>query len=59
MRIHLSSLLIDEQDKALYFCTEVLGFEKKTDLPLASPSAISVRSSSVCGASASGSRRSR
>jgi catechol 2,3-dioxygenase-like lactoylglutathione lyase family enzyme len=34
MRIHLSSILIDDQDKALRFYTEMLGFEKKTDVPL-------------------------
>jgi catechol 2,3-dioxygenase-like lactoylglutathione lyase family enzyme len=34
MRIHLSSILVDDQDKALRFYTEVLGFEKKTEIPL-------------------------
>src|SRR5215208_7325358 len=34
MRIHLSSVLVDDQDKALRFYTEVLGFEKKQDLPV-------------------------
>jgi catechol 2,3-dioxygenase-like lactoylglutathione lyase family enzyme len=34
MRIHLSSILVDDQDTALRFYTEVLGFEKKTDIPL-------------------------
>lgn len=34
MRIHLSSILVDDQDKALRFYTDVLGFEKKTDIPL-------------------------
>jgi catechol 2,3-dioxygenase-like lactoylglutathione lyase family enzyme len=34
MRIHLSSVLVDDQDKALRFYTEVLGFEKKTEIPL-------------------------
>src|SRR5213082_2731261 len=34
MRIHLSSILVDDQDKALHFYTEVLGFEKKTEVPL-------------------------
>jgi catechol 2,3-dioxygenase-like lactoylglutathione lyase family enzyme len=28
MRIHLSSIPVDDQDKALRFYTEVLGFEK-------------------------------
>jgi catechol 2,3-dioxygenase-like lactoylglutathione lyase family enzyme len=34
MRIHLSSVLVDDQDKALHFYTEVLGFQKKTEIPL-------------------------
>jgi catechol 2,3-dioxygenase-like lactoylglutathione lyase family enzyme len=34
MRIHLSSIFVDDQDKALPFYTEVLGFEKKTEIPL-------------------------
>src|SRR3954452_14703832 len=34
MRIHLSSILVDDQDKALRFYTDVLGFEKKTEVPL-------------------------
>jgi catechol 2,3-dioxygenase-like lactoylglutathione lyase family enzyme len=33
MRINLSSVLVDDQDKALRFYTEVLGFEKKTEVP--------------------------
>lgn len=34
MRIYLSSVLVDDQIKALKFYTEVLGFVKKTDIPL-------------------------
>ena len=34
MRIHLSSIPVDDQDKALRFYTDVLGFEKKTEVPL-------------------------
>jgi catechol 2,3-dioxygenase-like lactoylglutathione lyase family enzyme len=34
VRINLASVLVDDQDKALRFYTEVLGFEKKTDVPL-------------------------
>jgi catechol 2,3-dioxygenase-like lactoylglutathione lyase family enzyme len=34
MRIHLTSILVDDQDKALRFYTDVLGFEKKTEIPL-------------------------
>jgi catechol 2,3-dioxygenase-like lactoylglutathione lyase family enzyme len=33
MKIALSSVLVDDQAKALSFYTEVLGFLKKTDLP--------------------------
>jgi catechol 2,3-dioxygenase-like lactoylglutathione lyase family enzyme len=34
MRINLASVLVDDQDKALRFYTEVLGFAKKTEVPL-------------------------
>ena len=34
MRIYLTSVLVDDQDKALRFYTEVLGFLKKTEVPL-------------------------
>lgn len=34
MRIKLSSIHVDDQDKALAFYTEVLGFQKKHDLPV-------------------------
>jgi catechol 2,3-dioxygenase-like lactoylglutathione lyase family enzyme len=34
MRITLTSVLVDDQDKALAFYTEVLGFVKKTEIPL-------------------------
>ena len=34
IRIHLTSLLVDNQDKALKFYTEKLGFVKKTEVPL-------------------------
>ena len=33
MRINLASILVDDQEKALRFYTEVLGFVKKTDVP--------------------------
>ncbi|MEU1808028.1 VOC family protein [Micromonospora aurantiaca (nom. illeg.)] len=33
MRINLTSVYVDDQDKALRFYTEVLGFVKKTDVP--------------------------
>lgn len=34
MKIKLMSLLVDDQDKALKFYTEKLGFVKKTEVPL-------------------------
>lgn len=34
MRIKLTSLFVDDQDKALKFYTEVLGFLKKNDFPV-------------------------
>lgn len=34
MRIHLTSVFVDDQDKALRFYTEVLGFQKKTEVPV-------------------------
>ncbi len=34
MRINLSSVFVDDQDKALMFYTEILGFEKKREIPL-------------------------
>src|SRR3979411_3420094 len=34
MRINLASVLVDDQEKALRFYTEVLGFQKKTEIPL-------------------------
>lgn len=33
MRIKLQSIMVDDQDKALSFYTEVLGFRMKSDLP--------------------------
>ncbi|MGW7052293.1 VOC family protein [Streptomyces sp. NPDC054887] len=34
MRIHLSSVFVDDQEKALRFYTDVLGFVKKTEVPV-------------------------
>ena len=34
MRIYITSVLVDDQEKALSFYTDVLGFEKKTEIPL-------------------------
>ena len=34
MRINVCSVLVDDQDRALKFYTEILGFVKKTEIPL-------------------------
>jgi catechol 2,3-dioxygenase-like lactoylglutathione lyase family enzyme len=34
MRIYITSVLVDDQEKALRFYTDVLGFVKHTDLPV-------------------------
>jgi len=34
MRINLSSVLVDDQEKALKFYTKKLGFVKKADIPI-------------------------
>ncbi|MGA4803390.1 VOC family protein [Streptomyces lavendulocolor] len=34
MKIHLSSVFVDDQEKALRFYTDVLGFVKKHDVPM-------------------------
>ena len=34
MRVVVTSVLVDDQDKALKFYTEVLGFVRKTEIPL-------------------------
>jgi len=34
MKIILTSVIVDDQDKALKFYTEVLGFVKKNDIPM-------------------------
>ncbi|MET7462982.1 VOC family protein [Nonomuraea sp. NPDC005501] len=34
MKIHLTSVFVDDQDKALRFYADVLGFVKKHDVPL-------------------------
>ena len=33
MKIQLASVFVDDQEKAVQFYTEVLGFPKKTDMP--------------------------
>jgi catechol 2,3-dioxygenase-like lactoylglutathione lyase family enzyme len=37
MKITLSSVLVNDQEKALKFYTEVLGFVKKRDIPMGGP----------------------
>jgi predicted enzyme related to lactoylglutathione lyase len=34
MRVYVTSVFVDDQDKALKFYTGVLGFVKKTEIPL-------------------------
>ncbi len=34
MKINLTSVLVDDQEKALRFYTQVLGFQKKNEIPL-------------------------
>ncbi len=34
MRIHITNVFVDDQEKALQFYTEALGFVKKNDVPL-------------------------
>jgi catechol 2,3-dioxygenase-like lactoylglutathione lyase family enzyme len=34
MKINLTSVMVDDQDKALAFYTDVLGFVKKSDIPM-------------------------
>lgn len=34
MRITVTSVMVDDQEKALRFYTDVLGFEKKRDIPM-------------------------
>jgi catechol 2,3-dioxygenase-like lactoylglutathione lyase family enzyme len=42
MRIHVTSVLVDDQAKALDFYTGVLGFQKKRDIPLGDASWLTV-----------------
>jgi catechol 2,3-dioxygenase-like lactoylglutathione lyase family enzyme len=42
MRIYVTSVLVDDQRKALDFYTNTLGFEKKTDIPLGDVSWLTV-----------------
>jgi catechol 2,3-dioxygenase-like lactoylglutathione lyase family enzyme len=42
MKIGLTSIFVDDQEKALRFYTEVLGFAKKTDIPMGEHSFLTV-----------------
>jgi catechol 2,3-dioxygenase-like lactoylglutathione lyase family enzyme len=42
MRINLASIHVDDQQKALRFYTEVLGFQKKNDVPMGEHSWLTV-----------------
>jgi catechol 2,3-dioxygenase-like lactoylglutathione lyase family enzyme len=42
MRITLASVLVDDQKRALEFYTGILGFQKKTDVPLGEDSWLTV-----------------
>ena len=45
MRIKLTSIMVDDQDKAIRFYTEILGFKKKHDIPVGEYRWITVTSS--------------
>jgi len=49
MRITLTSILVDDQKKALAFYTEVLGFEKRTEIPMGEHSWLTVGSAEQPG----------
>ncbi len=42
MRINITSIAVDDQQKALKFYTELLGFQKKTDVPVGDHSWLTV-----------------
>lgn len=42
MRIYVTSVFVDDQKKALEFYTNILGFQKKTDIPLGEASWLTV-----------------
>ncbi|MGW1679478.1 VOC family protein [Saccharopolyspora sp. NPDC002376] len=42
MKIYVTSIFVDDQRKALKFYTEVLGFQKKRDIPLGEASWLTV-----------------
>jgi len=45
MRIYITSVFVDDQRKALAFYTEILGFQKKHDIPLGEAAWLTVVSS--------------
>jgi catechol 2,3-dioxygenase-like lactoylglutathione lyase family enzyme len=45
VRIKLTSIMVDDQDKAIRFYTEILGFKKKHDIPVGEYRWITVTSS--------------
>lgn len=47
VRIRLTSVLVSDQEKALQFYTEVLGFTKKTDIPMGKDRWLTVVSSAT------------
>ena len=53
MRIVLTSIFVDDQEKALRFYTEILGFTKKSDVPLGEHRWLTVVSPEVEDATAS------
>lgn len=42
MKVRITSVLVDDQPKALKFYTDILGFVKKTDVPLGEASWLTV-----------------
>jgi catechol 2,3-dioxygenase-like lactoylglutathione lyase family enzyme len=44
MKIVLTSVMVDDQAKALAFYTDILGFVKKTDIPMGGPRFLTVES---------------
>lgn len=42
MKVRITSVMVDDQKKALKFYTEILGFVKKTDIPMGEASWLTV-----------------